>query len=77
MDTGSLAPGQAATINFTVSDPTVGTIQPNPLTVVGPDTNYNLRFNPLKTGDATITINPVPGFASDPAVQTLRIRIVN
>ena len=74
---GTLVPGQTASVGFTISDPAVANIGPNPITVVRPDVNLEIFVTRLKSGSATVSINPVPGFASDPALQTFRVPDVN
>ena len=69
-----LRPGITATINFTVSDPNVGSVRPNPLVVVGNSVSTPI-FTAVKPGVVTITITPMAGFASDPELQTMRLTV--
>ena len=70
----SLRPGATATIGFITSDPSIGSVQPNPILVIGPAVPV-LKFTALKPGQATITVQPVAGFASDPSVQVLKVTV--
>ena len=67
-------PGVSTSVGFTVSDPSVIAIRANPITVIGPELG-TLRATGLKVGTSTISINPVAGFAVDPARQNLSITV--
>ena len=67
-------PGVSTSVGFTVSDPSVIVIRANPITVIGPEFG-TLRVTGLKVGISTISINPVAGFAVDPARQNLSITV--
>ena len=69
-----LRPGITAIINFTVSDPSAGSVRPNPLVVVGNSFSTPI-FTAVKPGAVTVTINPMAGFATDPELQTMRLTV--
>jgi hypothetical protein len=70
-----LMPGANVTLNFSSSDPTVGTLRPTQLVISAPASSGNVFFNGLRAGETTLSIGPVPGFASDPAQQSVKVKV--
>jgi hypothetical protein len=70
-----LIPGRSVTLNFSSSDSTVGTLRPTQLVISAPASSGNVFFNGLRAGETTLSVGPVAGFASDPAQQSVKVKV--